>query len=180
MNIVLLISEQTVKKYTVVSDNVDSKYIYNTIRQVQSIDLDTIIGPALNKKLQSLVEEGSIREDVNKHYKELLDEYITPYMCAKIQADVQVYINYKLTNSGTIQNQDEHRAPIGFKEGRSLIEQYNNVAAAYGTKLKYFLDNNCNHYPEYKKVIDFQTSEEQPLCSIFLGNRTDRLNYIGK
>lgn len=174
----ILVSESTIKAYTAINENVDSKLVYTTIRQVQDIDLDTIIGPALNNKLQELVRTGEIA--TNADYKDLLDNWITPYMCAKVQAEIQVYINYKLVNSGVIQNNDERRSNISFNEGRSLIEQYNNIANAYGSKLKNHLCCNCSKYPEYNKVVDHQGEEFPSLCSIYLGDRRDNHSYIGK
>lgn len=165
----LLVSESTIKAYTAINENVDSKLVYTTIRQVQDIDLDTIIGPALNNKLQELVRTGDIQISKYADYKDLLDNWITPYMCAKVQAEIQVYINYKLVNSGVIQNNDERRSNIGLSEGRSLIEQYNNIANAYAQKLKNHLCCNSNKYPEYHKTLDHQGEEEPQLCSIFLG-----------
>lgn len=167
----LLVSESTIKAYTAINENVDSKLVYTTIRQVQDIDLDTIIGPALNNKLQELVRTGDIKISKYADYKDLLDNWITPYMCAKVQAEIQVYINYKLVNSGVIQNNDERRSNISFNEGRSLVEQYNNIANAYGSKLKNHLCCNCSKYPEYHKVVEHQGEEYQPLCSIYLGDR---------
>ena len=165
----LLVSESTIKAYTAINENVDSKLVYTTIRQVQDIDLDTIIGPALNNKLQELVRTGDIKISKYVDYRDLLDNWITPYMCAKVQAEIQVYINYKFVNSGVIQNNDERRSNISFNEGRSLIEQYNNIANAYAQKLKNHLCCNCSKYPEYHKTLDHQGEEEPQLCSIFLG-----------
>lgn len=165
----LLVSESTIKAYTAINENVDSKLVYTTIRQVQDIDLDTIIGPALNNKLQELVRTGDIQISKYADYKYLLDNWITPYMCAKVQAEIQVYINYKFVNSGVIQNNDERRSNISFNEGRSLIEQYNNIANAYAQKLKNHLCCNSNKYPEYHKTLEHQGEEEPQLCSIFLG-----------
>ena len=165
----LLVSESTIKAYTAINENVDSKLVYTTIRQVQDIDLDTIIGPALNNKLQELVRTGDIKISKYVDYRDLLDNWITPYMCAKVQAEIQVYINYKFVNSGVIQNNDERRSNISFNEGRSLIEQYNNIANAYAQKLKNHLCCNCSKYPEYHKTLEHQGEEEPQLCSIFLG-----------
>ena len=81
MEKVLLISENTLKKYTLINDNVDSKYILPAIQITQDCDLDTLIGPVLNNKIQSLVRENRIAQPENEHYKKLLDEYITPYLC---------------------------------------------------------------------------------------------------
>lgn len=81
MEKVLLISEATLKKYTLINDNVDGMYILPAIQSAQDVDLDTIIGTALNTKLQELVKTGDIVSEEYSAYKLLLDDYITPYMC---------------------------------------------------------------------------------------------------
>ena len=72
MKNVLLISEETIKKYSLVSDNLDGKYLYSAIQTAQLVDLDILIGTALLNKLQDLVQTNQIKDEVNKHYKELL------------------------------------------------------------------------------------------------------------
>ena len=49
MKNVLLISEETIKKYSLVSDNLDGKYLYSAIQTAQLVDLDILIGTALNR-----------------------------------------------------------------------------------------------------------------------------------
>ena len=48
MSIVLLISETTLKKYTVVNDNVDAAYITPSIVKAQEIGLQPLIGSVLH------------------------------------------------------------------------------------------------------------------------------------
>ena len=47
----------------------------------QRSDLERIIGTALVAKLQQLIAEDTIHYGENQHYKELLDEYITDFLC---------------------------------------------------------------------------------------------------
>ena len=51
MNNILLISEKTIKENSLVSNNVDGKYIQNAIRTAQDISLQPIIGEKLFKRL---------------------------------------------------------------------------------------------------------------------------------
>ena len=104
MNKVLLISEETLKTYSLVNDNIDGKYLLPAIQSAQDIDLETLIGKALLDKLCSLVENGGISENTN--YRVLLDDYITPYMVWQVMSNLQIGINYKLSNSGVISNED--------------------------------------------------------------------------
>lgn len=180
MEKVLLISETTLKTYTMINDNIDSKYILPAIQITQDCDLDTIIGPVLNNKLQSLVRDGSITEAVNEHYKKLLDNYITPYLCWQVMSAVQININYKLTNSGTIVNQDERKTSLDYTNARALQSQYEHYAQSYGAKLRDYLCKNASIYPEYKQCENFECAEDGQLCSIYLPSSTNHHEYKGK
>lgn len=180
MNNVLLVSEKTLKERTLINDNVDGVYILPAIQFCQDVDLDTVIGPVLNKKLQSLVSDGSIKDEENEKYKRLLEDYITPYMCWQVMSAIQVNINFKLSNSGVVQNQDDRKYNVDYRAGKELIAQYEKNANAYAMKLKNFLCAHSNDYPEYKQCENYEGEEEPMLCSIFLPGTSNRYSYIGK
>ena len=93
MEKVLLISENTLKKYTLINDNVDSKYILPAIQITQDCDLDTLIGTVLNNKIQSLVRDNSIAQPENEHYQELLDEYRRKYLPERMGVSTKTISN---------------------------------------------------------------------------------------
>lgn len=179
-NSVLLVSERTLKERTLINDNVDGLYILPAIQLCQDVDLQTVIGPVLVKKLQSLVSDGTIDGPENKDYKDLLDNYVTPYMCWQTMTAIQVNINFKLSNSGVIQNQDDKKYNIDYRSGKELIAQYEKYSNAYAMKLKNFLCANVNKFPEYRKCENFEGEEDPMLCSIFLSGASNRYSYIGK
>lgn len=181
MNKALLISETTLKKYTLINDNVDGKYISTAIQAAQDIDLTDLIGPALVAKLEQLVFDGVITEETNAAYKTLLDEYITPYMCWQVMTAVQVALNYKMSNSGVIQNDDTNRSHLDYRSNQALMDQYERYSNSYATKLKAYLDHNSNLFPEYNKCINGITNEDAPTYGIYLGDVfTCKKNYIGR
>lgn len=168
MNRVLLISEETLKTYTLVNENVDGKYILPAIQTAQDIDLETIIGKALLMKLCSLVESGDIT--TNTDYKVLLDDYITPYLCWQVLSTIQIGLNYKFTNSGVISNEDERRSKLDYKNNQLLQEQYKHFADSYGGKLKDYLCSNSSKYPEYHQCLDKSHEEDIEYCGLYLGD----------
>ena len=80
MTNILLISEETLKEMSLIGDNVESQFILPAIELAQEQGLQTIIGTKLLRKLQTLVDDGSITGSTNSNYKELLDDYITIYL----------------------------------------------------------------------------------------------------
>lgn len=168
MEKVLLISEATLKKYTLINDNVDGMYILPAIQSAQDVDLDTIIGTALNTKLQELVKTGDIVSEEYSAYKLLLDDYITPYMCWQVMCTIQPAINWKMTNSGVIDNYDDRKNRLDYSNSKTLIDQYQKYANSYALKLKNYLCSNSSKYPEYHQCVNHQREEMPRLCSIFL------------
>lgn len=164
MDKVLLISEEKIKKYTLVNDNVDGQYLQVAIQSAQEIDLNNLIGPVLYEKIINDIKMDTLTAP----YKLLVDEYITPYLCWQVMSTIQVATNYKLTNSGTIQNNDDKKSAVEYNNGRALCEQFAKYANAYATKMKNFLQCNASTYPEYRQCKNYEWAEDTPLCSIFL------------
>lgn len=166
MNKVLLISEETLKTYSLVNDNIDGKYLLPAIQTAQDIDLETLIGKALLDKLCKLVETGEIVS--NSKYKTLLDDYITPYLVWQVMSNLQLGINYKLSNSGVITNDDERKSRLDYKNNQLLQEQYKHYADSYAIKLKDYLSS--GDYPEYHQCVNFAHAKDVELCGIYLGD----------
>lgn len=164
MNKVFLISEQTIKKYTLVNDNIDGQYLQVAIQAAQEIELNNIIGLALYNRIVNDIANNTLADP----YKTLVNEYITPYLCWQVMSTIQIATNYKLTNSGTIQNQDERKTATDRNTGRELVEQFQKYANAYATKLKNYLQKNVTIFPEYRQCENFEWAEEPQLSSIYL------------
>ena len=169
MEKVYLISESTIKKNSLINNNLDGMYLQPTIELVQNIDLDTLIGPKLKEKLCTLVGSGEITLPLNSWYKKLLDEYVTDYMIWMVMSQIQLSVSFKMNNSGLTQNQDEKKQGVDMGSVRALEQQYRNYASSYGTRMKDFLDANTVHYPEYRAVKDYEMAAKRyPAAKTFL------------
>lgn len=170
MKNILLISEVTLKKYTLINDNIDGVYLLPAIQMAQDVDLDNVIGTKLCNKLKELVRTGDIVKEGFANYKILLDDYVTPYLAWDVMSTVQIGIDYKLTNSGVVRNDDERKSHLEYKNAASLQNQYQKYANAFLTKLKNYLSANSNKYPEYRQCENYRHAEDGQLCSIYLGD----------
>lgn len=166
----LLISESTLKKYSLIDDNTDGKYILPTIQSTQAVDLDTIIGPVLRSKLESLVASGEIVDEANKDYKYLLDNYVTDYLIYQVMANMQLSLNYKMSNSGVYTNEDERKARLDYRNAQLLQEQYLKNANSFALKLKNYLCKNVQKFPEYRQCENYEYAEEPAYSGIYLGD----------
>ena len=152
-----LISETTLKKRTVVNENVNAKYINPSIENAQEMGLQPLIGTMLYRKLCTLVsqaqqdKEKGINDPANADYKLLLDEYVTPYLCNKTLADLQVALFAKIRNEGVVTSQDQQTQQLSKGECDFIREHYDSRANFYGKRMIDYLCANSTKYPEWHK-----------------------------
>ena len=167
---VFLISEATMKKNSVVNNNVDGMYLLPAIEFAQDAGLQPIIGTKLYNKLMDLVEDGSIVQAPD--YKYLLDEYITPYLVNKVTADIQIPLSFKLRNQGVVQQTDANTYVPSMKDIQYVKQDYENKANFYSNRLSDYLRANRSKYPEYCSVdscADMPSNKDAYNTGIFLG-----------
>lgn len=167
---VFLVSEATMKKNSVVNNNVDGMYLLTAIEFAQDAGLQPIIGTKLYNKLMDLVENGSITGSTD--YKYLLDEYITPYLVNKVTADIQIPLSFKLRNQGVVQQTDANTYVPSMKDIQYVIQNYENKANFYSNRLSDYLRANRSKYTEYCSVdscADMPSNKDAYNTGIFLG-----------
>lgn len=167
---VLLISEVTLKKNSVINNNVDGMYLLPAIEYAQDSGLQPLIGTKLYNKLMDLVEDGSITG--NTEYKLLLDEYVTPYLLNKVTADIQIPLAYKMRNQGVVQQTGENTYTPSLKDTQYVIQNYENKANFYGNRLSDYLKANRTKYPEYCSIdscADMRSDSGAYKTGIYLG-----------
>ena len=155
MSIVLLISETTLKKYTVVNDNVDAAYITPSIVKAQDMGLQPLIGSVLYRKLCAIAAAHAVPDppDVpaDLPYLDLLDDYVTPYLCCKVTAEVQWALFAKIKNNGVVTSQDQQTEQMSIGDCEYLRKKYDYDADFYGGRLTDYLKANTATFPEYCK-----------------------------
>lgn len=148
MTKVLLVSEDTIKTYSGLNDNIWGKSLLPAIREAQEIGLQGIIGSCLYQSLCSKVEDGSIADPKNTAYKTLLDEQISYYMIYKTISDLIPIIGVKLANIGTVISNDERIQNLTEDERSRIDTYYEYRSDFYAKRLQEFLLNNKELYAE--------------------------------
>lgn len=154
MNQVQLISEATLKKYTLINDNVDACYIAPAVQKAQDMGLQPLIGTNLYQKVCDLVAAGTIGDDANVNYKTLLDVYITPYLCQKVMSEIQIPLFAKIRNSGILNSTDQQTNNLTMQEVEYIKRNFDNDATFYGTRMVEYLCTNNTLFPEYRTIRD--------------------------
>lgn len=157
-----LISETTLKAYTLINDNVDASYIAPAIQMAQDMGLQPLIGTNLLEKLCMLVANDKIGEEENAAYKKLLDEYVVPYLCQKVMADIQIPLFAKMRNSGIVQSQDQQTQQLTKGDVDYIRKGYEYNADFYGTRMTDYLRANSTKYQEWRSRRDVSDIPSDP------------------
>lgn len=167
---VYLISTETLKKNSIINNNVDDMYVLPAIEYSQDAGLQPLIGTKLYNKLMDLVADGSITGATD--YKMLLDEYITPYLINKVTANIQLPLTFKLRNQGVIQQTGDNTYVPSLKDTEYVVQHYENQANFYGNRMSDFLVANRTKYPEYCSIdscADMHSNKNAYNTGIYLG-----------
>ena len=145
MNNILLISEKTIKENSLVSNNVDGKYIQNAIRSAQDLSVQPIIGQKLFERLC----EGVSEQNLTELETDLISTYIQPVLLNAVMSDLVLQLTYKFRNLGVVQTTDTNIMVPSLNELQYIREDYNMKAAFYMNRLSDFLEANCSKFKQY-------------------------------
>lgn len=160
------ISPDDIKAGSYVNYNLSDDLLGKAIRETQEVHLQAIIGSNLYYRLQELVfnaiqDSGDTIDDEGfEAYKELLDDYVQPYLEEKTQAVLCVPATYKLRNFGVAKNSDTNIESPSLRDVMALQKRFNTSSAKYATRLSMWLCANKDAFPEL--------SETSCGCGIFV------------
>lgn len=151
---IYLISEDTLKSEGLIDNNLFGGYLKPAIQLAQDQGLQILIGGVLYNKICDLVADNSIKDEENKKYKDLLDDYILPYLMFQTLAEVAVPITWKFKNQGLVGYNDTNNDWVNrpsMKDFQWIIQKYESSATFYGNRLTDYLNTHISLFPEYLK-----------------------------
>ncbi len=155
----LLISANEVKLASVISGNVDDSYISASVNTIQEVYLPELIGTALERRLQLLVYnkiqgiDDNIDSEGNEMYKELLEQYVKPYIKYRVATDIIFPISFKIRNAGVVRNYDTNIQAADMTDVKYLQKQYQTYVDEYANRTAKYLCVNKDSFPELDSDI---------------------------
>lgn len=150
MNInTLFITCQYVKQFSTVGDNTDDAYITPAIMDAQLIDLQGVIGTNLYDKIAELIDNETIGSTGKEPYKQLLDNYIAPYLLHKCQSYLLINLMAKERNAGVVTYYDNNQTQMQLSEVKFIKSEFDNKASFYGRRMMDWLHANASKFPEF-------------------------------
>lgn len=181
MGQVLLCSEAFLKSATAISDNISGKYIQPAIREAQEVGLRGILGDALIDRLKDMVADGTIRDESNLAYRDLLDR-CQYYLSYSAVVELIPKVSLKITGFGLAKATDKHLESVSQDERAKAEWYYQGKADSCCVALQGWILDNRDAFPE----LDECTCERMrsnlrsaASCGIWLGGVRGRVT-IGK
>jgi len=144
-NNVLLISENAIKDNSVITANLEGKYIQSAIKNAQDTCLLPLLGSQLLNEIYAQVKDGEIEDRINV----LLDDYIQPILLNASIANIIVNVSLKIKNMGLINTNDTNVSNINIKDVQWLKQQYDYNTNFYNNRCLEYLRHNRELYPEW-------------------------------
>jgi len=132
---VLLISEQKIKSFTDVNENVYVSDLIPGIIATQDLDLQPLLGSKFYDGLKARVLAGTQTVDETL----LLDDYISPFLLNQSVWRILPNIKWKLMNKSVLSPSSETANSITLEEFQYLRNDQLNTATFYRERLRNYL-----------------------------------------
>ena len=153
----LFITTKDIKRYSVLSGNVDpDKFIY-MVEIAQDTEVQNYLGTKLLEKIQALIIAGTINDPANADYKTLLETYVKPMTIYWALVCYMPFAAYTVANGGVYKHTSESSVTVDKEEVDYLVEKYRDIAQFYTNNFIDFMIYNQNTYPEYNSNTEDDT-----------------------
>lgn len=156
MSNILFISERAIKDCSILEENLESKIIRITIKEVQQLDLLPIVGDDKYEQIESEIKSKS--EDpayvIDENIRLLLDRYIKDFLVYGVLLNISTALTYKATNKGFMTMSDNNGNVNKGNDIESVKRYYRSKYDAYRLRLIEYVDKSCG---APKQVAPFST-----------------------
>ena len=175
------ISTEYLFKYTVIDDNVDPYLLNKYIIQAQDLNIQQVIGNTLYVKLMNdIVNSGS----PTGYYLTLLTDYIQRCQAEWVVYHAMPFLNFRMTNKAVSEKNSDNSNPTALENIIWLRDQVRNSAEFYSTRIREYIVNNQNEFPEYfnpsQNLLSIKPKWDNYFGGIYLGRRGGCSCFCGK
>ena len=143
----LFVSTDDLKRYSVLSGNIDSDKFIQFISIAQEMHVIEYLGTRLYERLQ----DDIINDSLNPDYQKLLETYVKPLTIHWALVEYMSFAPYQVTNKGVYKHISETSDSVSVEEVNSLVEKHRDIAQNYTRRFIDFMIYNQTTYPEYNQ-----------------------------
>ena len=145
MDTVLLVSEQRMKQWTSLDNNIRIDVLTPSILNAQSVYSQQSLGTRFYNRLKS----GIANNDLTTNENNFLRDYVGPALMQYSLYLVLPSLKYKLVEKGIVSGTSEETAASTLEDMKYLRQNAMNLAQFYDERLREFLQDNPGMFPEY-------------------------------
>jgi len=166
----LFITEDKLKSFTGIDQNVDPEILYPFVIQSQDLYVQSTLGTKLYNALKTYVNDYvTAQTPIPQAYKTLLDDYVANMVVYYTYYLALPHIKYKTTNKGLMSGTSEVGETISLEEVQFLMNKVNSTAQFYNERLRDFLVAYQEDYPEYQSYTNKDGMAPKRGTSYFTG-----------
>ena len=167
MTTTLIISEEKLREFTDINDNLDSKLLMNGVREAQDIYLQRLTGTSLYEYILDEIDANTLSGD----YKHLVDTFIQPFLIYASYWEVLDAIYTRPRNNGLLQptggENSEKADGTWYNRKRQMVE---NKMEYYSERLTNYLIQEEAKFPQlndngpfWKQTPDYGSGYKSPI-----------------
>ena len=142
---VLLVSEQRMKQWTSLDNNIRIDVLTPSILNAQNVYTQQSLGTRFYNRLR----EGVMNNDLNANESAFLKDYVGPALMQYALYLVLPNLKYKLVEKGIVSGTSEETAATTLDDMKYLRQNAMDLAQFYDERLREYLKDNPGMFPEY-------------------------------
>lgn len=151
----LFVTEEKIKSFTLIDDNIDPSELYPFVLMAQDFWIQQTCGTKLYEAIKNYVVDRIINgTPIPDNYKKLLDEYIQPTVLHFAVYQALPSIKYKATNKGLMSGTSEVGAQTTLEELQYLRNSIFDSAKFYNERLRDYLRAYQELYTEFQSYTN--------------------------
>ena len=147
MDIVLFVNPSILKEICL-DNNIDEKMLRNTIKDVQDIELEPIIGTSMYESLISKISSNTL----NDNEKYLIKNKIFNVILAGVNYRLSDNLMFRYANSGVLKDSNANSVVLSTDELRILNNNKKEILTHHRKRLIDYLVVNSVKFPDYNKI----------------------------
>jgi hypothetical protein len=143
----LFITQKDIKRYSVLSGNVDPGKFLQYVEIAQNIHIESYLGTRLYERLQ----DDIINDNLAGDYLKLLNDYVKPMTIHWAMVEYLPFAAYTVANNGVYKRSAENSETVDKGEVDFLTQKHRNTADNYTRRFVDFICFNLSKFPEYNQ-----------------------------
>lgn len=170
MAVAIWISTDYFKTVTHTSNDLDENKLQNSIKAVQDLYVQPVLGTDLYNKINSDITGSTL----TGNYQTLVNTWVAPYLAWQTLGDAVKFWAVRIGNGGVFRRSGETSTALDQGEISALTNAAKQKAEFYKARLISYLQHNNSLFPEYSSNSneDISPRNHNHSSAIYLGTNT--------